>query len=79
MRLLPTRRLPGSGLLVTRVALGAEGEAPAAEVEAVLRNLESVGLQPWSAWGCSLRRIGLQPLTHTHGCRWTPCSTSAQH
>lgn len=62
MRLLPTRRLPGSGLLVTRVALGPEGEAPRAEVEATL--LERWRLQPYvdsvegcslgSAWGCSL-------------------------
>lgn len=78
MRLLPTRRLPGSGLLVTRVALGAEGEAPRAEVEAVLLNL---GERRDAALEC----VGLQPPTHgvaasdTHGCRWTPCSTSAQH
>lgn len=48
MRLLPTRRLPGSGLLVTRAALGAEAEAPRVEVGAArfqlaLFHLGSVG------------------------------------
>ena len=36
LRRLPTRRLPGSGLLVTRVALGPEGEPPRAELDAVI-------------------------------------------
>ena len=86
MRLLPTRRLPGSGLLVTRAALGAEAAAPRGEVGAArfqlaLLHLGSVGrcrmgLQPWECVGLRLptRRVA---ASDTHGRRWTLCSISA--
>ena len=86
MRLLPTRRLPGSGLLVTRAALGAEAAAPRGEVDAArfqlaLLHLGSVGrcrmgLQPWECVGLRLptRRVA---ASDTHGRRWTRCSISA--